>query len=158
MHCTFSVTGSINYLYTRLKFDWTEYEYTVYTSTAVVVGTLTQVLLIPLLSLRFKMRDITIGVIGTISGLAKNLVLAFACKWWMMYIGKGTHYSCYPNKIPTVIVFLCRLVCWGNEHSHLCNHPLHGLKDCVQIRGWWHILTHILPRLSHPHPHRPGPD
>ena len=82
------MTGSINYLYTRLKFNWTEYEYTVYTSTAVVVASLTQVLLIPLLSLRFKMRDTTIGVIGTISGLAKNIVLAFACKWWMMYIGK----------------------------------------------------------------------
>ena len=87
----FAVTGSINYLYTRLKFNWTEYEYTVYTSTAVVVATLTQVLLIPLLSLRFKITDITIGVIGTISGLAKNIVLAFACKWWMMYIGKDLY-------------------------------------------------------------------
>ena len=86
------MTGSINYLYTRLKFNWTEYEYTVYTSTAVVVATLTQVLLIPLLSLRFKITDITIGVIGTISGLAKNIVLAFACKWWMMYIGKDLYY------------------------------------------------------------------
>ena len=89
------MTGSINYLYTRLKFNWTEYEYTVYTSTAVVVATLTQVLLIPLLSLRFKITDITIGVIGTISGLAKNIVLAFACKWWMMYIGKDL---CYGDK------------------------------------------------------------
>ena len=84
------MTGSINYLYTRLKFNWTEYEYTVYTSTAVVVGTLTQVLIIPLLSLRFKVRDTTIGVIGTVSGLAKNIVLAFACKWWMMYVGKDS--------------------------------------------------------------------
>ena len=84
----FAVTGSINYLYTRLKFDWTEYEYTIYLSTAVIVGTLTQSLLIPLLSLKCKISDIAIGLIGTISGLAKNLVLAFACKWWMMYVGK----------------------------------------------------------------------
>ena len=87
------MTGSINYLYTRLKFNWTEYEYTVYTSTAVVVGTLTQVLVIPLLSLRFKMSDILIGIIGTVSGLAKNIVLAFACKWWMMYVGKDAYFG-----------------------------------------------------------------
>ena len=90
---SFAVTGSINYLYTRLKFDWTEYEYTIYLSTAVIVGTLTQSLLIPLLSLKCKISDIAIGLIGTISGLAKNLVLAFACKWWMMYIGKGAYHE-----------------------------------------------------------------
>ena len=82
------MTGTINYLYTRLQFDWTEYEYTVYTSIAIVVGTLTNISLIPLLSIKFKLQDTTIGVVATFSGMAQNIVIAFASKWWMMYIGK----------------------------------------------------------------------
>ena len=84
----FPVTGTINYLYTRLKFGWTEYEFTAYTSTAIVVGTLTNVSLIPLFSIVFKLRDTTIGAIATLSGVAQNIVLAFASKWWMMYVGE----------------------------------------------------------------------
>ena len=84
----FPVTGTINYLYTRLMFGWTEYEFTVYTSTAIVVGTLTNASLIPLLSIVFKLRDTTIGVVATVSGIAQNIVLAFASKWWMMYISE----------------------------------------------------------------------
>ena len=82
-----SATDTINYLYTRLKFNWTEYEYTVYTSIAIVVGAFINVCLIPLMSIRFKMQDTTIGVVATISGTAQNIITAFASKWWMMYIG-----------------------------------------------------------------------
>ena len=81
-------TGTISYLYTRLKFAWTEYEFTAYVSTAIVVGTLTNISLIPLLSIVFKLRDTTIGAIATLSGTAQNIVIAFATKWWMMYIGE----------------------------------------------------------------------
>ena len=84
----FSVTGTISYLYTRLKFAWTEYEFAAYVSTAIVVGTLTNISLIPLLSIVFKLRDTTIGAIATLSGTAQNIVIAFATKWWMMYIGE----------------------------------------------------------------------
>ena len=84
----FPVTGTINYLYTRLKFGWTEYEFTAYPSPAIVVGTLTNVSLIPLFSIVFKLRDTTIGAIATLSGVAQNIVLAFASKWWMMYVGE----------------------------------------------------------------------
>ena len=84
----FPVTGTINYLYTRLMFGWTEYEFTAYTSTAIVVGTLTNASLIPLLSIVFKLRDTTIGVVATVSGIAQNIVLTFASKWWMMYISE----------------------------------------------------------------------
>ena len=85
-----TATGSLNYLYTRLKFEWTEKEFTIYSATAVVMSILTNIALIPLLSLRFKLRDTTIGAIGAISGLAQNIVRAFAYEGWMMYIGKDT--------------------------------------------------------------------
>ena len=88
------MTGTINYLYTRLKFGWTEYEFTAYTSTAIVVATLTNVCMIPLLSMVFKMRDTTIGAIATFSGMAQNIVIAFASKWWMMYIGEMSDIAC----------------------------------------------------------------
>ena len=149
-----AATGAINYLYTRLKFNWTEYEYTVYSSTAVTVGTLTNVALLPLLSIRFKIRDATLGTIGAISGLAQNIVRAFACKWWMMYLGK-THTE-FPNiHQNTYNVLFSRFVRWCFELWHLHNCSLNGLQDSGSIWNREDILPCFLIGLTHPNCHRP---
>ena len=49
------------------------------------------------------MRDATLGTIGAISGLAQNVVRAFASKGWMMYLGKT--YEGFPNINQNAIFF-----------------------------------------------------
>jgi hypothetical protein len=84
------VSGTITYLYTRLKFDWTEKEYTIFSSISTLMATLSTMTFLPLLSLKAKLKDTTIGMMGCVSGLVGNLVLAFAAKWWMLIISKFT--------------------------------------------------------------------
>ena len=84
----FIIASSITYLYTRYLFNWTEQEYTIYMTISSVFTSISSVLLLPLLSYKFKIHDALIGCFGAISGLAACIVLASIDKSWMMYLSK----------------------------------------------------------------------
>ena len=104
-------TSTIQYLYTRLKFDWTEQQYTLWSSAGTLVSTLASVGFVWLCSHKFKVRtalsyysfkhyqhkigssfdsqfhDCLIGLCGAISGITVNVVMAFVTQSWMLYMG-----------------------------------------------------------------------
>ena len=75
------------YLYTRLKFNWTEQEYTIWFSIGTLATTLGSITFVPLMSSKLKVHDALIGIVGACSGIAANMVLAFVNKPWQLYLG-----------------------------------------------------------------------
>ena len=85
---TLSGSGLV-YLFTRLKFDWSEQEFTIWTSLTTVASSLVTFGIIPIVSYKMKLHDALIGTIGSVFGVAKNLIWTFATAAWMMYLGKN---------------------------------------------------------------------
>ncbi len=83
-----AVTGSLNYLYTRLKFNWTEADYTVFSAAGTLASSVATIAIVPVLSLGLRLPDTMIGVVCALSGVTSQLIFAFAANWWMMYIGE----------------------------------------------------------------------
>ena len=82
-------TSSITYLYTRLKFNWTEKEFTSWLSINSLVTILGTAIFLPTFSRVFKIRDGFIGISGAISGIAMNVTLALITQSWMMYLSSA---------------------------------------------------------------------
>jgi hypothetical protein len=80
--------GGVAYLFTRLKFSWTEQEYTVWTAVASITNSLATFGIMPLLSYKLKFPDSVIGIIGAVTGIAASLNTAFAIKPWILYLSK----------------------------------------------------------------------
>jgi len=79
--------GSLVYLFARLKLDWTEQDYTKWSAAGLVLCSISTVGVMALLSFKWKIHDALIGIFGGISGALGRIVIAFATKSWMMYLG-----------------------------------------------------------------------
>eukprot|EP00095_Tigriopus_kingsejongensis_P001548 maker-scaffold424_size175595-snap-gene-0.26 protein:Tk01548 transcript:maker-scaffold424_size175595-snap-gene-0.26-mRNA-1 annotation:"proton-coupled folate transporter-like" len=79
-------TGTITYLYTRLKFDWNEQSYSLWTSISATMTSCATVIALPVLSFGLGISDGIIGMFGAVSGIANNILIAFITKDWMMYV------------------------------------------------------------------------
>lgn len=79
-------TSNITYLYTRLKFGWTEQQYTMWSSGTSISTSLVTFSIMPLLSFKLGIHDSIIGIIGSFSGIASSLTNAFASQAWMLYL------------------------------------------------------------------------
>ena len=80
--------GSLVYLFARLKLDWTEQDYTKWSAAGLVLCSISTVGVMALLSFKWKIHDALIGIFGGISGALGRIVIAFATKSWMMYLGR----------------------------------------------------------------------
>lgn len=82
-------TGTMTYLYTRLKFDWNEQDYSLWNSVSALFTAVATVLALPVLSFGLGISDGIIGIMGCISGIASNVLIAFVTEDWMMYLCSG---------------------------------------------------------------------
>lgn len=84
--------GNTNFLflYTRKRFGWSLYEYTmfvVFMGPASAIGT---TLLMPILSYGYQLNDCLVGLLGTVSFMMTNIIMATAPQGWVMYVAVGT--------------------------------------------------------------------
>lgn len=89
------------YLYTRLKFSWTEHEFSRWVSSVAIIRSLATFSIMPILSLKLQVHDALIGLLGSVLAIAGTLVYAFADKWWMMYLGAGI---CIFSSTPAIVI------------------------------------------------------
>lgn len=82
-------SSSILYLFTRLKFNWSEQEFTIWMSLSTVASSLFTFGVIPIVSYKMKLHDALIGTMGAIFGIAKNIIWTLAAYSWMMYLGSA---------------------------------------------------------------------
>ena len=82
-------SSSIVYLFTRLKFDWSEQEYTIWMSLTTVASSAITFVIIPIISYKMKLHDALIGTIGAICGIGKNVIWTLASYSWVMYLGSA---------------------------------------------------------------------
>ena len=77
------------YYLTRLKFGWTEQDFTVWTAVTSISSSFATLAFMPLLSYKLKMHDSVIGIIGSVFGVAANLIRTFAPYPWMFYLSSA---------------------------------------------------------------------
>ena len=82
-------SSSIVYLFSRLKFDWSEQEFTIWMSLSTVASSLFTFGVIPIVSYKMKLHDALIGTMGAIFGIGKNVIWTLATSSWMMYLGSA---------------------------------------------------------------------
>ena len=78
---------AVLFLYFRRTMNWGHVEYTRYTISAGVLGTISQAIIIPFLSSRLKWHDTTIMAIAASSTFANQFFVAFARVEWVLYVG-----------------------------------------------------------------------
>jgi len=69
---------NMSYLFTRKMFAWDERKYSQLTSLSMILSTLANLLLLPLLSYKLSVPDSVIGIMASLSCLADTLVTALA--------------------------------------------------------------------------------
>ena len=82
----FTASSSLIYYLTRLKFGWTEQDFTEWVAISSIASSLATLCVMPLLSYKLKLHDSVIGIIGSVFGVAANLVRTFAPYSWMFYL------------------------------------------------------------------------
>ena len=79
---------SLTYLYTKLKLDWSEQDFSVYMAISMFTTAFATLGILTLLSYKFKIHDMIIGILGASFGMFSRIIYAFVTKSWMMYLGK----------------------------------------------------------------------
>ncbi|XP_070493999.1 lysosomal proton-coupled steroid conjugate and bile acid symporter SLC46A3-like [Chironomus tepperi] len=90
---------AVMYLYTRLKFNWNEVDYSFYYTFQTLItmcGTITTILL---LSTVLKIHDALIGAIGSISKILASFIYAFAVTSLQFYFGPVVEFIHYASFI-----------------------------------------------------------
>lgn len=99
---------SHRYLYLRRKLGFDINDYTRLSVIVGCIGIVTQYVMIPFLSHKVGLRDITITIIDMLTSLVNSLVMAFAVSEWMLYVGaciafldssSSTMYRCIVTKL-----------------------------------------------------------
>ena len=80
---------SLTYLYTKLKLDWSEQDFSVYMAISMFTTAFANIGILTLLSYKFKIHDMIIGILGAFFGMCSRIINAFVTKSWMMYLGKS---------------------------------------------------------------------
>ncbi|XP_054710864.1 proton-coupled folate transporter-like [Uloborus diversus] len=86
---TYEAYASIGFIYVHQIFNWDPSRYSTVSTTAQIAQMACTLALVPIFVGFFKMRDSTLGIIGTVSMLLKNLFYAFAKEGYVFiyYIG-----------------------------------------------------------------------
>jgi MFS transporter, PCFT/HCP family, solute carrier family 46, member 3 len=78
---------SVMYLFTRYKFNWSEIEFSYFSTYAMMIGLIGTLLSIGVFSHLLKFDDAIIGVLSSMSKVMSSFVYAFAVTTWQFYIG-----------------------------------------------------------------------
>ncbi|XP_068237752.1 probable peptidoglycan muropeptide transporter SLC46 isoform X2 [Palaemon carinicauda] len=78
------------YLYTRKRFGWDIYQFTVFTVLLGPFSALGTIIAMPILSYGFQLNDCLVGFAGAVSFMLTNIILATAPEGWFMYLAVGT--------------------------------------------------------------------
>uniref|UniRef100_A0A1A9WCM0 Major facilitator superfamily (MFS) profile domain-containing protein n=1 Tax=Glossina brevipalpis TaxID=37001 RepID=A0A1A9WCM0_9MUSC len=83
------IYGEMNvmYLFTRYRFNWSEVEYSIFNTFAVVTSLIGVLFCVGILSHKLKLDDALVGVISSTSKILSGFVYAFATVSWHMYVG-----------------------------------------------------------------------
>ncbi|XP_063241106.1 proton-coupled folate transporter-like [Bacillus rossius redtenbacheri] len=79
---------SVNYLFTRYRFNWDEFDFSMYSTYTVVVHLIGTMIAMTVFCKVLKMDDGLVGFIGCISKIAASFLFAFSYAPWMLYAGQ----------------------------------------------------------------------
>lgn len=78
---------AVTYLFTRFRFNWSEVEFSVFSTYAMITGLVGVLFCVGILSHKLKIDDALVGVISSMSKILSGFVYAFATVPWHMYVG-----------------------------------------------------------------------
>lgn len=79
---------SVIYLFTRYKFNWSEVEFSFFSSYGMLTGLIGTIFSVGVFSHLLKIDDALIGVMSCMSKILSSFVYAFAATTWQLYLGK----------------------------------------------------------------------
>ena len=118
------------YYLTRLKFGWTAQDFTVWVSITSITSSFATLCVMPLLCYKLKLHDTTIGIIGSVSGFACNIIRTFASHPWMFYLSTGVGLVSYG---PSIIIrsFISKII--PSDELGSVFSMLASLEACVPL-------------------------
>lgn len=84
---TFLGEMTVIYLFTRYRFNWSEVEFSFFSSYGMLTGLIGTVFSVGVFSHLLKMDDALIGVLSCMSKILSSFVYAFAVTPWQLYLG-----------------------------------------------------------------------
>ncbi|EFX69296.1 hypothetical protein DAPPUDRAFT_329199 [Daphnia pulex] len=87
-----NANNGVGYLFTRKKFGWDAPDWAFYVTIASAASVCGTLILLPILSGYFKVRDGIIGVISLLANIGSNLTVAFAVSPLIMYLSSIGHF------------------------------------------------------------------
>nr|XP_029712975.1 solute carrier family 46 member 3-like [Aedes albopictus]XP_029712976.1 solute carrier family 46 member 3-like [Aedes albopictus]XP_029712977.1 solute carrier family 46 member 3-like [Aedes albopictus]XP_029712978.1 solute carrier family 46 member 3-like [Aedes albopictus] len=78
---------SVIYLFTRYKFNWSEVEFSFFSSYGMLTGLIGTIFSVGVFSHLLKIDDALIGVMSCMSKILSSFVYAFAATTWQLYLG-----------------------------------------------------------------------
>jgi len=79
--------GGVTYLFARKKFQWDEQMYTKFQTCTIVVSAIAAFIVMPIISLYFKMHDAAIGILASCSKIVSLLIMSVAMNGWVLFVG-----------------------------------------------------------------------
>lgn len=78
---------AVSYLFTRFKFNWSEIEFSLFSTYAMLTSLVGTVWSVGVFSHMLKIDDALIGVMSSMSKILSSFVYAFAENMWQLYLG-----------------------------------------------------------------------
>jgi MFS transporter, PCFT/HCP family, solute carrier family 46, member 3 len=78
---------SVIYLFTRFKFNWSEIEFSIFSTYAMLTSLIGTLFSVGVFSHLLKIDDAIIGVLSSMSKIISSFVYAFAATTWQLYLG-----------------------------------------------------------------------
>jgi len=79
--------GGVTYLFARKKFQWDEQMYTKFQTCTIVVSAIAAFIVMPIISVYFKMHDAAIGILSSCSKIVSLLIMSVAMNGWVLFVG-----------------------------------------------------------------------
>ncbi|KAH8419959.1 hypothetical protein KR009_004327 [Drosophila setifemur] len=78
---------AVSYLFTRFRFNWSEVEFSFFSTYAMFTGLIGVIFCVGVLSHKLEIDDALVGVLSSTSKILSSFVYAFATLPWHMYLG-----------------------------------------------------------------------
>ncbi|KAM8718996.1 hypothetical protein ACLKA7_011661 [Drosophila subpalustris] len=78
---------AVTYLFTRFRFNWSEVEFSYFSTYAMFTGLIGVIFCVGILSHKLEIDDALVGVLSSTSKILSSFVYAFATLPWHMYLG-----------------------------------------------------------------------
>ncbi|XP_060663726.1 probable peptidoglycan muropeptide transporter SLC46 [Drosophila nasuta] len=78
---------AVTYLFTRFRFNWSEVEFSFFSTYAMFTGLIGVIFCVGILSHKLEIDDALVGVLSSTSKILSSFVYAFATLPWHMYLG-----------------------------------------------------------------------